>query len=350
MKSYLFKWIAAISIILVLSVGIFFGEGLFGHFHKYATPGPLSAAKAAGTEETMGGYSSHADFEQECGHCHAPLHCVTDTRCQDCHMDIAEQRLNASGLHAHFPGVEQCQNCHIEHQGREASITEFAFQNIDHTLMANFSLAQHSLDFSGAPMNCESCHGPEGFADDSLDCISCHVNEDHDYMASHIDLYGVGCIPCHDGKDSIVDYDHQSDYPLEGAHQETDCLACHVDQVYAGTTRECQNCHAEPEIHLGIFGLKCERCHVASAWLPAQLTVHTFLVDHGVDEQTEEMTCETCHVDTYTAYPCYSCHDPQEMTDYHAEIDIEAYENCVDCHPTGREDEADAFMEANGDL
>ena len=350
MKSNLFKWVAAICILLLLSVGIFFGEGIFGHLHKYSTPGPLSAARAAETEESNGEYSSHADFEQECGHCHAPLHCVTDTRCQDCHMDIAEQRLNLSGLHAHFPGVEQCQTCHVEHQGREASITEFAYQNIDHELMAGFSLSKHGLDFKGSPMNCASCHSKESFASETMDCISCHVEEDHDYMADHIDLYGTSCTPCHDGRDTMANFDHANTYVLDGEHQNVECLTCHIDQTYAGTTRDCVGCHEEPEMHIGLFGVKCERCHVATAWLPAQLTVHTFLVDHGLDETTEEMTCETCHVDTYTEYPCYSCHDAIEMEDFHADIDIEAYENCVECHPTGREDEADAFMEVDTGL
>ena len=73
--------IPAIAIIFVL--GLVFGEGLSGHFHKYTFPGPLSDSQGA---EPMGGFSSHAEFEQECGHCHAPLHCVTDTQCQDCHI------------------------------------------------------------------------------------------------------------------------------------------------------------------------------------------------------------------------------------------------------------------------
>jgi hypothetical protein len=344
MKLKPLKWIAAISIILILSIGILFGEGLFGHLHKYTTPGPLSAAKAA-ESEPIDGYSSHADFEQECGHCHAPLHCVTDTRCQDCHMEIAEQRLTATGLHSHFPGVEQCQICHVEHQGRDASITEFAFQNIDHEMLSGFSLAKHGLDYEGVPMNCTSCHSQKSYAKETLDCLTCHVNENHDYMVEHLERYPIDCVPCHDGADRMTDYQHNLDYPLEGAHSNVDCLACHIDKVYAGTPSECADCHEEPEIHVGIFGLKCERCHVTAAWLPAQLTAHTFLVDHGVDNASSDMNCETCHIDTYTEYPCYSCHDRQEMEDYHNEIEITANENCVDCHPTGREDEADAFMD-----
>ncbi len=120
---------------ILLIFGLLFGEGLYGHFHKYTFPGPLSAAQAAEPIATethqKGGFSSHAEFEQECGHCHAPLHCVTDTKCQDCHMEIAEQRGTTTGLHSRLPGVNECQTCHTEHQGRDASITEFAFHNIE---------------------------------------------------------------------------------------------------------------------------------------------------------------------------------------------------------------------------
>ena len=65
------------------------------------SPGRLSAVNENG--ETLGGYISHAEFEQECGHCHAPVHCVTDTRCQDCHLDVARQRAEAEGIHGSLP-------------------------------------------------------------------------------------------------------------------------------------------------------------------------------------------------------------------------------------------------------
>jgi hypothetical protein len=93
-----------------------------------------------------------------------------------------------------------------------------------------------------------------------------------------------------------------------------------------------------------LFGNKCERCHSTTAWLPAELKTHTFLVDHGVGEG--DIACETCHEHTYTQYPCYSCHDQQEMQDFHAREDIYAYENCIDCHPTGRENEGAQFIES----
>lgn len=354
MKRKQSKIIAFVVIGIILVLGLLFGEGLYGHFHKYTFPGPLSAVQAAepiATETNQkGGFSSHAEFEQECGHCHAPLHCVTDTKCQDCHMEIAEQRGTTTGLHSRLPGVNECQTCHTEHQGREASITEFAFHNIDHELLSGFSLANHQWDYENNNMSCKSCHSKGRYGDEALDCLTCHINENHDQTAEHMDLYGSDCVPCHDGNARWADFDHDQVYLLDGEHENTDCAACHIDQVFTGTPQDCVSCHNDSKMYGEIFGDKCERCHSTTAWLPAQLTVHTFLVDHGEEIGSSTLTCETCHEKTYTEYPCYSCHDVQEMQDYHLDIDIDAYENCIDCHPTGREGEADAFMEMDSGL
>jgi hypothetical protein len=62
---------------------------------------------------------------------------------------------------------------------------------------------------------------------------------------------------------------------------------------------------------------------------------HTFLVDNDVRDIT---TCETCHAGSYNGYPCFSCHTQDEMGATHLQVGIEGgHENCVECHPTGRE-------------
>jgi hypothetical protein len=336
---------------IILTVAIFFGEGLMAHLHAATSPGPLSAVRAAeldGTKSTrVGGFSSHAEFESECGHCHVPLHCVEDTSCQECHMEIAEQRLSINGLHGLFPDVAECEECHKEHMGREASITEFAFHNIDHQLLSGFSLEKHSHDYQGEVLNCESCHSQDKFKKASLDCITCHSTEAHDQIAGHIEAYGSDCVPCHDGSDRMEDFDHNHFYPLDGEHIDLDCEECHLNKVFAGTPQDCTGCHIEPEIHFGIFGIQCERCHGTAAWMPAQIKDHNFTEGLCDGLEGEELTCETCHEYTYTEYPCYSCHEFQEMVDYHKEIDILADYNCIECHPTGRTDAADKFMKTD---
>ena len=163
-------------------------------------------------------------------------------------------------------------------------------------------------------MNCHSCHSQESFAAATLDCLSCHAETDHDALAAHIDIFGSDCLACHDGDDRYSDFEHADVYPLDGAHTDLDCADCHQDQTFAGTPRDCyQLPRREKSCMPNIFGNKCERCHATTAWLPAELKTHTFLVDHGIGDG--ELACETCHEHTYTQYPCYSCHDQQEMQD-----------------------------------
>jgi len=105
---------------------------------------------------------------------------------------------------------------------------------------------------------------------------------------------------------------------------------------------ECSACHEEPTVHAGRFGLNCSRCHTLQAWKPALLTRHTFLLDHGGEGL---IACQTCHTQTYSEYTCYECHehDPEQMGEKHAKEGIFEFENCVQCHPTGREGEGERF-------
>jgi mono/diheme cytochrome c family protein len=106
----------------------------------------------------------------------------------------------------------------------------------------------------------------------------------------------------------------------------------------------CVACHEDPEVHLGRFGLNCARCHSSVAWTPALLTKHTFLLDHGGNGQVE---CKTCHPDNYYTHTCYDCHDhnPDEMNDFHLNEGLQEFDNCIDCHATGVEGEAERLQQ-----
>jgi hypothetical protein len=59
------------------------------------------------------------------------------------------------------------------------------------------------------------------------------------------------------------------------------------------------------------------------------------------DHTTE---CVTCHVDDdYDRYTCYGCHAHSRsgIREEHIEEGIYDYENCVECHRSGDEDEAE---------
>lgn len=328
---------------LLLVVPGLLALGVAYHLHHSGafSPGRLSAMKLH--NKPLGGYTSHAEFEQQCTHCHAPVHCVTDTRCQDCHLDVARQRAAGDGLHGRIP-VERCQDCHTEHKGHNADITTFAFVNVDHTQLANFSLAKHQTDYQGRPLSCASCHRQERIASDTLDCLTCHAQADHDFTARHLEEFGSACVDCHDGQDRMAGFDHNQFFAMQGAHAQASCRDCHPDQTYAGTPAACAACHQEPALHRGQFGQECARCHTAAAWTPAYLTQHIFPLNHGAPEQ---LACQTCHPLTYSAYTCTQCHDhqPAQLETLHQAEGVTEISNCAACHPTGHHGEADRLRQ-----
>jgi len=99
----------------------------------------------------------------------------------------------------------------------------------------------------------------------------------------------------------------------------------------------CVECHAEPEIHAGVFGTQCQSCHTSTAWSPAQLQVHNFPIAHG--EQGDQ-ACAVCHPNVYFEYTCYVCHDhqpgPIQEKHFQEGISFQDLPNCAQCHPDGK--------------
>lgn len=337
------KWSLVVLTLLILSASTYYAV----HATKILMPGETSAMAPKNTP--LNGYISHSEFEKDCTHCHAPIHCVTDTKCQDCHADVAKQRAELDGLHGKMPGTEKCQNCHPEHNGNEVVITDFAFTNVDHGQMAGFNLEYHQVDYQGKPMNCQSCHSQERFSEKTLDCLTCHIEADHAMMSEHVDVYGVDCTRCHNGADRLKDFDHQLVHALEGAHTEVNCADCHNKHIAAADISGCSSCHADPELHAGQFGSDCARCHTATAWQPALLTKHVFVLDHGGTEISE---CHTCHSESFAVKTCYNCHDhqPAQMEQAHLAEGLIEIDNCAQCHPTGVSGEAAQILQTYGDF
>ena len=331
----------------IVMMGVLVYLHFAGYLGPYLNPGPISATQGSG--KAIDGFHSHAEFENECLHCHQPVHCLTASRCQECHHDVAEQRANTEGLHGLLPGTDRCQTCHQEHKGRDAEITNVPMINFDHLAVTGFSLEHHETDFEGNPLTCESCHGQERFSATDMDCAECHLEYDAVYAADHSERFGGECLVCHDGVDRMRDFDHAAVFVREGKHGELTCEDCHTEGVFAGMSGDCASCHEEPDIHAGHFGTDCVRCHVSEGWSPAQLTQHTFMLDHGDEGQLE---CTSCHVANYTTYACDTCHADGDMQTAHiTENVIESSESlaagqCSECHPTGEPGEADAARSA----
>ncbi len=329
-----------ITMVGLLVVGL--GGAAYGLKKNY-DPGPNTAAHPRG--EPLGGYESHASFEKECLHCHVPVHCLSANRCQTCHIEQAKERADATGLHGLLPGTNDCQNCHTEHKGRDAIITEMPFENIDHEGLTGFSLRRHESDFAGDAMICDDCHTERRFSREKVDCSTCHLAEQPDFMDSHLASFGSSCLDCHDGRDRMRDFDHNTVFVLENAHAALDCEACHANYDYADVSGECVDCHAEPEIHASLFGVDCARCHTTVDWLNAELKEHRFDLAHGGEQPVD---CATCHPDTYVTHDCYGCHEahqPVEMRTVHEPEGVVEIAECVTCHPTGAAGEGGDYLD-----
>lgn len=275
-----------------------------------------------GAHETTGCESCHEGGEFE----------GTPQACVACHAEPDKHQ-------AMFG--QDCVSCHTTIAWLPATYENAPF---DHEQTTSFSLTRHLEDFDGSRTACTHCHmgeAPIQVADAA--CEACHETAVPDFMTQHTALFGPICQDCHDGLDSMAEFDHANVFPLEGQHATAECTACHEYQVFQGTPRDCVACHAEPEIHFGIFGTDCANCHAVDAWLPAQLRQHSFPLDHGEQGTLE---CAVCHTSTsYTVYECTTCHEhnvDQVQAD-HDELDISQQElfDCASCHPTGDSDEAD---------
>lgn len=260
--------------------------------------------------------------------------------CVDCHLE--GQFLGLPGecvacheepaVHLGVLGVE-CAECHNEQSWKPAL---FIWQPFDHNIDTSFSLVLHAQNYSGEGITCASCHENGLYEFQQTSCSECHSQAAQEFMTQHQAQFGTECLECHDGIDRMRNFDHQDIFPLDGRHSEIDCQACHVEQVYQGTPAECKDCHPEPDIHAGFFGLKCEYCHSTSSWHPAQLVNHQFPIDHGDQGDVE---CQMCHVSTYNQYSCYECHEHQkeEVVEKHKELDVNAdrLAACTECHIDG---------------
>ncbi len=461
---------------------IFSGGAIF-------SPGTLTAWAAKGT--SLKGFTAHADFQNDCRQCHAPLRGIAPERCESCHSDVGAERAAGAGLHGKLKSeaAARCESCHLDHKGRDLDPNAHALMKFDHNVIG-FSLARHITNYDRSPLECKACHTgsdyqfdpatcsnchethdasfgskhleafggkclmchdgvdraknfdhaqvkfalegkhanldcaachkadvapadtpmpcvdchkepqahtgvfstdcaachtPAGWTPAKLDekakfdhagtgfqlvnhiknyddtpftcrtchtgekftftaqtCTDCHSAHDATFMTKHLQDYGPNCMSCHDGAGNMKNFDHNQVFVLDGHHAALTCTACHVDQLFRGTPKECAACHTEPEVHAGLFGADCVACHTTTAWAPAQLTRHTFPLDHGGQG---EIACSVCHTNSYVAYTCYGCHDhdPTETQRQHVKLKItgDRLNNCAACHAVGKKKEGD---------
>lgn len=266
----------------------------------------------------------HAEYEEDCAQCHESFEKGAQRNlCLDCHEDVATDFKEQIGYHGRLPNADTvaCETCHTEHKGPDADIVQFNASTFDHTQTDFELLDKHQS------VTCESCHKPDKkFRDALSQCIDCHEDDDN-----HMGNLGESCEDCHSEKGwQEVRFDHdETDFPLEGAHQETNCASCHPDEQYEQISTLCVSCHLVNDTHGGTRGNACEDCHTTEAWDENRFD-HDKDTDFKLEGSHADVTCNSCHKDpVYDKAPPKTCIGCHENDDRH---NGRNGESCDDCH------------------
>lgn len=183
-----------------------------------------------------------------------------------------------------------------------------------------------------AELSCSSCHGDRLEAPVPLTCAGCH---EADRPVPHDD---GDCGVCHTEFDWELDAINHDSFPLTAGHDGPACTDCHGSADYADASPACTSCHAPPQDH---FPGGCADCHDTRDWGAEFDHAPLFPLPHeGVSE------CSDCHLsDSYDAFTCTDCHEHRasDMNDEHDDVSGYSWSSpaCLDCHPNGREDDAE---------
>jgi hypothetical protein len=171
-------------------------------------------------------------------------------------------------------------------------------------------------------VECDSCHLNGVYKGTPSTCFDCHWTRRQD------DRYrlqlGSQCEQCHRPASwTAVQFQHAAvsgGVQLVGRHAQVACTACHVNNVYRGTARDCVGCHqaqftraATPNHVAAGFSTACATCHRASdtSWQQGRFDHSAMSGGFQLVGLHAQTACGTCHVNnTYHGTPrdCVGCH------------------------------------------
>ena len=301
-------------------------------------------------------HKSHAQLEglKNCSQCHGVGQKIAAENCLKCHELLRKRIADKPGLHSN-PEFASCENCHVEHQGRNYDLIwwEGGQENFDHSKTGFFLQGKH------AELKCRECHQAKFIADKTTfskqsvnldrtflglqkDCLNCHHDE-------HRGELGSKCLDCHQfpaWKPASL-FDHsKTKFPLTGKHLEVSCLKCHplltdsrfpADKDYSKyrivAFQNCTSCHQD--IHQNKFGIECTSCHNTTGWKNYDRSKFNHeTTRYPLRGKHRLLACEKCHLPGKPRtglkfQKCQDCH-----TDYHRGQFLHRPEKgaCESCH------------------
>ena len=245
---------------------------------------------------------------QPCASCHKNnVYKGTPRVCVGCHKTDFDRTTSPNHVAAGFSTT--CESCH--------RATDTSWKTTFNHASAFPLVGLH------ATQACTACHKNNVYAGTPRDCIGCHKTDyDRTTSPNHAAAgFSTTCDACHRATDTSwkTTFNHASVFPLVGVHATQACTACHKNNVYKGTPRDCIGCHrtnydrtTSPNHAAAGFSTTCESCHSASAssW-SASFDHNRYFVLAG---RHLSAACSSCHQNSvYRGTPreCYPCHRTQ---------------------------------------
>ena len=271
---------------------------------------------------------------QPCAACHKNnVYRGTPRECYGCHRSDYESVKDPDHVAAGFPTT-----CEICHKPTDASFSQGSFD--------------HSQSFQRvgvhATQPCAACHKNNVFANTPRECYGCHqanyqATRDPNHVAAG---FPTTCELCHrptDASFSQGTFNHDQFFQRVGIHATQPCAACHKNNVYKGTPRECFGCHqanyqatTNPNHAAAGFPTTCEVCHRPTDTSFSQGTFNHPYFPMSMGNNI----CSNCHTDplNFKVFTCTTCHTRSSTDSDHSGVNGYVFNsvNCLACHPQGR--------------
>ena len=308
--------------------------------------GGAAPVRAQGIESVMAPgklIQGHAKYEDDCKQCHVKLdRKAQDGLCMACHKAVGADVRGRKGYHGRLDQPMVCKSCHTEHKGRDMKVVVLEPTQWDH------NKTDYTLKGKHEKVECVKCHvAGRKWREAAQTCIGCHEKDD-----KHKGTLGGKCADCHTEKDwKEARFDHETTrFPLTGKHVDVKCLDCHKDSNYKDTPKSCVACHRkmdEQKGHKGLFGEKCETCHVSKAWKPSIFN-HDADTNYMLRGKHHTVVCKACHTAALykdkTPQDCWTCH---KKDDKHKDT---LGRTCQTCHTEKTWKEVARFEHAKTDF
>lgn len=273
--------------------------------------------------------------------------------CRECHqmqsatpINVFQDRLGVAN--------QDCKACHKDvHDGRfgldcAACHTEESFKKLQNPGKFDHNLTEFPLRGKHEVVDCRKCHISENMTDalPHNSCASCHKDY-HEGQFTRPPKPAEDCANCHTvegfaGSTFSIELHTLTNFPLDGAHVATPCLACHKKEEkwsFRNIGTKCADCHQD--VHQNQIDTKwypdksCNNCHQTSAWTDNHFDhKKTAFALKGAHLQT---ACRECHKpdETYPhgkfaglASTCASCHNDQ----HNNQFALKGVTDCARCH------------------